>query len=55
MSAALTTLRLARLALAHDMILKDASAYNLAFHQGRWRLLATLSFEIYKEGEPWVA
>ncbi len=54
-SAALTTLRLARLALAHDMILKDASAYNLAFHQGRWRLLDTLSFEIYKEGEPWVA
>jgi len=54
-SAALTTLRLARVALDHGMILKDASAYNLAFHQGRWRLLDTLSFELYEEGEPWVA
>ena len=54
-SAALTTLRLAKVALSHGMILKDASAYNLAFHQGRWRLLDTLSFEIYEEGKPWVA
>jgi ribosomal protein L11 methylase PrmA len=54
-SAALTTLRLARVALDYGMILKDASAYNLAFHQGRWCLLDTLSFEIYEEGEPWVA
>ena len=54
-SAALTTLRLARMALDHGMILKDASAYNLQFHQGRWQLIDTLSFEIYKEGEPWVA
>lgn len=54
-SAALTTLRLARLALAHGMILKDASAYNLQFHQGRWQLIDTLSFEKYHEGEPWIA
>jgi len=54
-SAALTTLRLARVALDYGMILKDASAYNLAFHKGRWRLLDTLSFEIYEEGEPWIA
>jgi len=53
--AALTTLRLARAALDHGMILKDASAYNLQFHRGRWRLIDTLSFEIYKEGESWVA
>jgi len=53
--AALTTLRLARLALEHGMVLKDASAFNLTFHQGRWRLLDTLSFEIYQEGEPWIA
>ncbi len=53
--AALTTLRLARVALDHGMILKDASAYNLQFHQGRWRLIDTLSFEIYQEGEPWIA
>jgi hypothetical protein len=53
--AALTTLRLARVALDHGMILKDASAYNVQFHQGRWRLIDTLSFEIYREGEPWIA
>lgn len=54
-SAALTTLRIARTALSHGMILKDASAYNLQFHRGRWQLIDTLSFEFYKEGEPWVA
>jgi hypothetical protein len=54
-SAALTTLRIARTALSHGMILKDASAYNLQFHRGRWQLIDTLSFEIYNEGEPWVA
>ncbi len=54
-SAALTTLRIARTALLRGMILKDASAYNLQFHRGRWQLIDTLSFEIYKEGEPWVA
>ncbi|MCB2213799.1 SAM-dependent methyltransferase [bacterium] len=54
-SAALTTLRLVRLALDHGMILKDASAYNLQFVDGRWKLIDTLSFEKYEEGEPWVA
>jgi hypothetical protein len=53
--AALTTLRLARIGLDHGMILKDASAYNLQFHQGCWQLMDTLSFEEYKEGEPWMA
>jgi len=53
--AALTTLRLARVALDHGMILKDASAYNLQFHEGHWTLIDTLSFEIYEEGLPWVA
>lgn len=54
-SAALTTLRLVREGLDHGMILKDASAYNLQFHQGSWQLIDTLSFETYQEGEPWVA
>jgi hypothetical protein len=54
-SAALTTLRLLRVGLDHGMILKDASAYNLQFHQGSWQLIDTLSYEIYQEGEPWVA
>jgi hypothetical protein len=43
------------MALDHGMILKDASAYNLQFVDGTWKLIDTLSFEIYKEGEPWVA
>ena len=37
------------------MSLKDASAYNIQFHAGKPTLIDTLSFETYKEGEPWVA
>lgn len=53
--AALTTLRIAKLAMEYGMILKDASAYNIQFHKGRWCLIDTLSFERYNEGKPWVA
>ncbi len=52
--AALTTLAVQVKALDHGMILKDASAYNIQFHQGRPVLIDTLSFEIYQEGEPWM-
>ena len=53
--AALTTLAVQKLALARGMVLKDASAYNVQFHDGRPLLIDTLSFERYREGEPWVA
>lgn len=53
--AALTTLRVHRLALNHGMSLKDASAFNVQFHEGRPLLIDTLSFEILKVGEPWIA
>ena len=53
--AALTTLRIAKLALEHGMILKDASAYNIQFHRGGWTIIDTLSFERHEEGKPWVA
>ncbi len=53
--AALTTLAIQRLALEHGMSLKDASAYNIQFHRGRPVLIDTLSFEIHREGQPWVA
>ncbi|MBN2148220.1 MAG: class I SAM-dependent methyltransferase [Anaerolineales bacterium] len=53
--AALTTLRVQKIALEHGMVLKDSSAYNIQFQRGRALLIDTLSFEIYKEGEPWVA
>jgi len=53
--AALTTLNIHRLALDCGMILKDASAYNIQFIRGKAVLIDTLSFDFYKEGEPWVA
>ena len=52
--AALSTLRIQRIALGCDMSLKDASSYNIQFHQGAPLLIDTLSFERYREGEPWV-
>ncbi len=53
--AALTTLTLQRRALKAGMSLKDASAYNIQFFEGRPVLIDTLSFETYREGLPWVA
>lgn len=53
--AALAALKIQKIALEHGMSLKDASAYNAQFFEGRPVLIDTLSFEKYKEGEPWVA
>jgi hypothetical protein len=53
--AALVTLSIQKLALEAGMVLKDASAYNIQFHHGKPVLIDTLSFEIYHEGDPWVA
>jgi ribosomal protein L11 methylase PrmA len=53
--AALATIKIQQAALKHDMVLKDASAYNIQFHNGKPLLIDTLSFERYKEDEPWVA
>jgi hypothetical protein len=53
--AALTTLKIQKQALDHGMVLKDASAYNIQFYNGEPLLIDTLSFEIYKENQPWVA
>ncbi len=53
--AALLTLRIQRLALEHGLALKDASAYNVQFVGCRPVFMDTLSFEHYREGEPWVA
>ena len=54
-AAALATLRAQELALEHGMSLRDASAYNVQFHQGRPVLIDTLSFAPLVEGAPWVA
>ena len=53
--AALATLRIQKTALDFGMTLKDASAYNLQYFEGRWVLIDTLSFETYAEREPWWA
>lgn len=53
--AALTTMRIEKIALKHGMSLKDASAYNIQFMNGRPILIDTLSLETYREGRPWIA
>ncbi|MAG34781.1 MAG: SAM-dependent methyltransferase [Dehalococcoidia bacterium] len=53
--AALTTLEIQKQALACGMSLKDCSAYNIQFSNSRPVFIDTLSFEIHREGQPWVA
>ncbi len=53
--AALTTLEIQKKALDYEMTLKDSSAYNIQFRNGKAILIDTLSFERYKEGQPWMA
>jgi hypothetical protein len=53
--AALLTLEVTKLALGYNMILKDATAYNIQFHKGKPVLIDTGSFEQYQEGSAWVA
>ncbi|OQA18443.1 MAG: hypothetical protein BWY64_01485 [bacterium ADurb.Bin363] len=53
--AALTTLKIQKIAFDYKMSLKDSSVYNIQFRKGKTMLIDTLSFEKYREGEPWVA
>ncbi|MBI3500646.1 MAG: SAM-dependent methyltransferase [Bacteroidetes bacterium] len=53
--AALLTLEIQKESLKHQMILKDASAYNVQFNGSQPVFIDTLSFEKYKECEPWKA
>lgn len=53
--AALLTLQIQKIALEHNMSLKDASAFNVQFIKGKPVFIDTLSFETYDEGKPWVA
>ena len=52
--AALLTLRLVKEALEYGMILKDATPFNIQWHEGRLVFIDTLSFEKYEE-VTWVA
>lgn len=53
--AALLTLAIQKRALEYGMTLKDCTAYNVQFRNGRVVFIDTLSFEVYREGSPWVA
>ncbi len=53
--AALLILKIQKIAFEHGMTLKDASAYNIQFKDGKPILIDTLSFEKYNEGRPWIA
>ncbi len=53
--AALATLAIQKRAFEHGASLRDASAFNIQFVAGRPLLIDTLSFERYREGEPWTA
>ncbi|MDP3900357.1 MAG: class I SAM-dependent methyltransferase [bacterium] len=53
--AALLVLAIQQKALERGMTLKDASAYNIQFVEGRPILIDTLSFEKYISGRPWIA
>lgn len=53
--AALLTLQIQKSALQAGFSLKDSSAYNIQFRKGKPVLIDTLSFEQYREGQPWAA
>ena len=53
--AALITLEIQKIAMKFEMVLKDASAYNIQFKDGKAIFIDTLSFEKYIEGNPWQA
>jgi hypothetical protein len=53
--AALLTLKLQSTAMQHNMSLRDATAFNIAFDAGRPVLIDTLSFERLQPGRAWVA
>jgi len=54
-AAALLTLRVQKIALAHDMTLKDASAYNVQFFGAKPKFIDTLSFDRLDATQPWAA
>ena len=53
--AALATLSICKASLKKGMILKDASHTNIQFVDGKAKLIDTISFETYEQGESWIA
>lgn len=52
--AALLTLEIMKESLQFNMIVKDATAFNIQWHNGKLIFIDTLSFEKYEE-KPWIA
>ncbi len=52
--ASLLTLRIMKIALEKGMVLKDATPFNIQWHEGKLCFIDTLSFEKYEE-KPWIA
>jgi hypothetical protein len=53
--AALLTLHILRESIAHGLILKDATPYNIQWYNNGLIFIDSLSFEKYDETIPWVA
>ena len=53
--AALLTLKLQKYSIENGFSLKDASAYNITFLDGKAIFIDTLSFDFYQENSPWRA
>ncbi|QRM89546.1 class I SAM-dependent methyltransferase [Lacinutrix sp. WUR7] len=53
--AALLTLKLQKYSLEKGFSLKDATAFNVTFHDGKAVFIDTLSFDFYQENTPWRA
>ncbi|MGC4034694.1 MAG: hypothetical protein QM764_01945 [Chitinophagaceae bacterium] len=53
--AALLTLQLAKEAVDFGLILKDATPFNIQWHNDQLIFIDTLSFEKYDETKPWIA
>jgi 2-polyprenyl-3-methyl-5-hydroxy-6-metoxy-1,4-benzoquinol methylase len=53
--AALLTLKAAKVAMKYNMMLKDASGYNVQWFDGKMIFIDTLSFEKWDATKPWVA
>ena len=52
--AALATLKIQKICIEYGASLKDASSYNIQFHEGKPVFIDTTSFEIFEE-KPWIA
>jgi len=51
----LSFLQINSMAMECGMILKDATPFNFTFYKGKCIFIDTISFDFYKDGEPWLA